>query len=299
MRQLPFTNSLSFLFKIKILAIGLLFSQISFAQNLTDSLAFKKVKWEKKELAKGVFWQHFHFNQKQIFGSNQNINLIIFDTKKAKLEIGFADAEGDSLLKTSTLGQRNNALAAINGSFFDMKKGGAVDLIRVKGKTLDTTQINKNRLAEHQQSALIIDNNSLKIVHSKDSSDIGWDNKLAFSDIMTTGPLLIFNQKVTPLSILAFNNNRHPRSCIGITKDKKIIFLTIDGRTAESQGVSLPELTRMMQWLNCHDAINLDGGGSTTLYIENQGVVNMPCDNKKFDHEGERIVSNIVFIRKK
>lgn len=276
-----------------------MFSKVSIAQNLIDSLAFKKVKWEKKELVKGVFWQHYHFKQKEIFGNNLNVNIVIFDPKKAQIEVGFADAEGDSLLKTSTLAQQNKALAAINGSFFDMKKGGAVDLIRVKGRTLDTTQINKNRLAEHQQSALIMDKNGLKIVRAKDSTDLGWDKNLAFSEVMTTGPLLIFDKKKHPLSISAFNNNRHPRSCVGITKNNKILFLTVDGRTAESQGVSLPELTRIMQWLDCRDAINLDGGGSTTLYIENQGVVNMPCDNKKFDHEGERIVSNIIFIRKK
>jgi exopolysaccharide biosynthesis protein len=81
-----------------------------------------------------------------------------------------------------------------------------------------------------------------------------------------------------------------------VTHENDIILLTVDGRTTESQGVSLPELSFLMQNLNCKDAINLDGGGSTTMYIRDKGVVNMPCDNKKFDHEGERRVSNILFI---
>jgi exopolysaccharide biosynthesis protein len=54
--------------------------------------------------------------------------------------------------------------------------------------------------------------------------------------------------------------------------------------------------------LGCKDAINLDGGGSTTMYIKGQpfdGVVNYPCDNKQFDHYGERSVSNVVMILKK
>jgi exopolysaccharide biosynthesis protein len=46
--------------------------------------------------------------------------------------------------------------------------------------------------------------------------------------------------------------------------------------------------------------MNLDGGGSSTLYIRNatdNGVVNYPSDNKKFDHEGQRSVANIIYLK--
>ena len=61
------------------------------------------------------------------------------------------------------------------------------------------------------------------------------------------------------------------------------------------------ELTKLMRWLNANDAINLDGGGSTTLWINNymgNGVVNYPTDNKKWDHEGQRKVANVVLLKK-
>jgi exopolysaccharide biosynthesis protein len=57
-----------------------------------------------------------------------------------------------------------------------------------------------------------------------------------------------------------------------------------------------------MRWLHATDAINLGGGGSTTLWINNyndSGVVNFPTDNKKWDHEGERKVANVVLLKKK
>ena len=47
------------------------------------------------------------------------------------------------------------------------------------------------------------------------------------------------------------------------------------------------------------DALNLDGGGSTTLWLSgasDNGVVNYPCDNGRFDHAGERKVPNILYI---
>jgi len=64
--------------------------------------------------------------------------------------------------------------------------------------------------------------------------------------------------------------------------------------------MTLSELSELMLLLRCRDAVNLDGGGSTTMWINGKpfnGIVNMPCDNKKFDHEGERAVSDILVIR--
>jgi exopolysaccharide biosynthesis protein len=57
-----------------------------------------------------------------------------------------------------------------------------------------------------------------------------------------------------------------------------------------------------MKWLSCVDALNLDGGGSSTMVIRgqpNNGVVNYPSDNKKFDHEGEREVANALVVLEK
>jgi exopolysaccharide biosynthesis protein len=63
--------------------------------------------------------------------------------------------------------------------------------------------------------------------------------------------------------------------------------------------MSLPELTDVLKWLNGKDALNLDGGGSSTLYVKGageNGIVNYPTDNKQFDHEGERPVANAILI---
>ena len=57
-----------------------------------------------------------------------------------------------------------------------------------------------------------------------------------------------------------------------------------------------------MRWIGAENALNMDGGGSTTLYAEGEngnGIVNHPSDNKKFDREGERhIVNALLFIKK-
>ena len=45
------------------------------------------------------------------------------------------------------------------------------------------------------------------------------------------------------------------------------------------------------------DALNLDGGGSSTLWTKPAGVVSHPYDNRRFDHYGQRSVPNIVVVR--
>ncbi len=279
------------------LSLSIFYAKILRGQLPNDSLVLKTVKWEIEDLGDDVKWHHFHFNEKQIFNSNQNIHFLKFKNKSKKRHIKFADFEDDSLRLTSAFAKQNGAIAAVNGSFFSVKEGFAVDLIKVDGKVLDTTELVKSKLSFHQKSALVIHKNTLKILRG-DTTDLFWDRHLKQKNVMVTGPLLMYDGKRELLSKSAFNDNRHPRTCACVTHENDVILLTVDGRTAESQGVSLSELSFLMQNLNCKEAINLDGGGSTTMYVAGKGVVNMPCDNKKFDHEGERKVSNILFIRK-
>ena len=88
----------------------------------------------------------------------------------------------------------------------------------------------------------------------------------------------------------------------GLSKNKAYL-ITVDGRAkGNSAGVSLWEFTKIMHYIGVNDAINVDGGGSTTLYVEGQnenGIVNHPSDNGKFDRKGERsVVNSILFIKK-
>ncbi|MDI1318715.1 MAG: phosphodiester glycosidase family protein [bacterium] len=76
---------------------------------------------------------------------------------------------------------------------------------------------------------------------------------------------------------------RHPRTAVGVSADgRTLIILAIDGRQpAHSVGVTLPELADLMIDLSAHDALNLDGGGSTSFYLRRADgslVTNQPSD---------------------
>lgn len=287
---------------IKSLVTSLLFVGASFAaaaQN-TDSLAVVKAKWQKQRIAPKTKLFTYHFTEKSLFKANENVSFIeVKASRRAPLFAFGADAK--ELKTTPTFGKSNNALAAINGTFFDVKNGGSVDFIKVDGQVINQTRLEKgDKRARHQQAAIVIENGKLSL--KKWDGSTNWEQSLTEKDVMLSGPLLIFNQTDESLDTAAFNRLRHPRSAIGIKPDGKIILLTVDGRHENSAGMSLFELTKLMKWLGCTSAINLDGGGSTTLWIASapgNGIVNFPTDNKKWDHEGERKVANVIMLKKK
>lgn len=106
------------------------------------------------------------------------------------------------------------------------------------------------------------------------------------------GPFLVQNWKTNVDWVgqgfaATFANKRHPRTAVGLTSDGDLWFVAVDGRQKISDGATLSEMAAIMLRLGCVSAINLDGGGSTTLSV--LGVtVNRPSDGT------ERAVANGV-----
>jgi len=114
--------------------------------------------------------------------------------------------------------------------------------------------------------------------------------------ILGGGPQLIKNGRVAITNVpekipSAFVNDGHPRTAIARLASGKILLLTVDGRQAsESIGMSLPFLAKLLLELGAVQAMNLDGGGSTTMVIRNKVV------NKPSDQTGERPVSDAILV---
>ncbi|MEJ7556980.1 MAG: phosphodiester glycosidase family protein [Pedobacter sp.] len=287
------------MFRNPLLILVLLgLSSISLAQN-QDSLTFVHTKWKKKSIgAKSRLITH-HFNTKNLFSANQNISYIEVKKKRAA---EFAIGQELKVLKpTPAFGIEANAVAAVNGTFFDVKNGGSVDLIKVDGIVVAENRLEPSgNRAAHQQAAVLIENGKLS-VRKWDGSPT-WELEEKAPNMMVTGPLLSIDQVEANLDSGSFNVTRHPRTAIGIKPNGRVILLTVDGRNDNSAGMSLFELRNIMKWLGCTTSINLDGGGSTTLWVAGEGengIVNYPTDNKKWDHKGERNVANTILLKKK
>lgn len=97
--------------------------------------------------------------------------------------------------------------------------------------------------------------------------------------IISGGPYLVKNGDIyvdMTAQKLGSVGGRNPRTAIGYTKNNNLIMLTADGREGASVGLTLNELASLMKELGCVNAMNLDGGGSTVMYI-NGKVVNKPA----------------------
>ncbi|MEN6355528.1 MAG: phosphodiester glycosidase family protein [Armatimonadota bacterium] len=95
-----------------------------------------------------------------------------------------------------------------------------------------------------------------------------------------------------------FARTTHPRTAIGVTADNKLLLVTVDGRQSLSTGLPLQKLAEAMKILGACQAINLDGGGSTTLSIRGT-VVNSPSGGAVAGnpYEGsERSVADMLLV---
>lgn len=85
---------------------------------------------------------------------------------------------------------------------------------------------------------------------------------------------------------------RHPRTAVGVSRDRRTMWLyVVDGRSTTSVGMTTTELADALRALGAWDALNFDGGGSTTLVVDGQ-VINAPSDAT-----GERAVGNMLLVR--
>lgn len=282
-------------FILSLLFCGLF--QLSSVAQQTDSLNVVNAKWSVQRISPGVKLKKYWF-QNSLFGSNQNVSILeVKQKKKYVFDLGH---EKQLLRSTSDFGKSAQALAALNGTFFDTKNGGSVDFIKVNGEIIHENRLDKNGSRSiHQQSGVVLKDGKLAI--AKWDGKANWEQSLDAQSMMVSGPLLILNNQTESLDTAnVFNKTRHPRSAIAVKKNKRVLLITVDGRHENAAGMSLFELSKLMRWLGAREGINLDGGGSTALWVNNQpenGIVNYPSDNKAWDHQGERKVANVILLR--
>lgn len=112
-------------------------------------------------------------------------------------------------------------------------------------------------------------------------------------DVISSNPLVVDDGVVVGAgsSCTKYLCKRHPRTAVGVTATGQVLLVVVDGRKSTSVGMRLDELGRLMKSLGAVDAMNLDGGGSSTMWIAGKGVVSDPSDSS-----GERSVSSAIVV---
>lgn len=187
--------------------------------------------------------------------------------------------------KTSEIAEDNNAILAINGDYYGAQE---------KGYVLRNGVLYRDTASSSQEDLVVYSDGSFEIITEK---SVSADSLLAngAQQILSFGPALVMNGavSVTEDEEVGKAKTSNPRTAIGIIDELHYVFVVSDGRTDESEGLSLYELAEFMQSLGTTVAYNLDGGGSSTM-VFNGEVINNPTSSGKSIKE--RSVSDIVYI---
>ncbi len=187
--------------------------------------------------------------------------------------------------KTSAMAESNGAILAINGDYYGARETGYV---------LRNGVLYRDTASEDQEDLVIYEDGSMEIITESETTASELLENGA-QQILSFGPALVIGGEVSVSEDdeVGKAKSSNPRTAIGIIDELHYLFVVSDGRTDESEGLSLCELAEFMDSLGVQTAYNLDGGGSSTMYF-NGAVINNPTTSG--DRIKERSVSDIVYI---
>jgi len=231
--------------------------------------------------------------------------VVVPNKKKNKVKV-LVSNDSDGLDTPGNFAKATNALVVINGGYFSSGQHpthhvGLLKSDNILHEPASSTVIRDNIRYNVTRGALgILNNGDIDIgwASTKGDSILVWNKPInnrpgkpgisdfgnaKFWDVidaMHAGPILISDGKIniTSEEEVFFNtpvDGVQPRSAIGYRLNGDIVIIVVDGRQVDSRGVYLEELAILMSQFNCHEALNLDGGGSSALIIDKK-LINRP-----------------------
>ncbi len=285
-----------------LVAAAMSFSAV--AQN-TDSVKLINAPRQELKLPKGV--EGYTLLRAEILNSHQTVSVIKYSPKRLQTSI----VQPEKLTRLSASAKAHGADFGVNAGYWDVRVDKPSTFLVLDGKQIAVTaDFEKERV----DGLVCVGKKKVVLDYCKAGEEKAYVKK--FKNILGAGPVLIDEGKSIdhdaytkgmvdnaggkPVGAFYTYTQRHPRTAIGTDKKGNVYLVVVDGRSeGNAEGVTITELTKICAWLGMRDAINLDGGGSSTMWTAEEGIVSYPCRNKKFDHGGERRVSSIIAVKKK
>ncbi len=246
--------------------------------------------WHERPLARGVTLRTRRYPA--LRGARQQASLLVVDPRQPGVSVRPVEAQGCQ--PTSVVGRAAGAVAAVNAGFFDAGSAcRSVSLLKTSGQLRATNAKDRSAFGVDAQGRPRF----ALVPAGRDWPEVT-DAVGGVGRLLDAGDVVI-----TPGaegSAESFATARHPRTLVGLRASGELVLATIDGRTAAGAGLTLAELAGWARDdLACQDALNLDGGGSTCLWVRDgpwSGVVNEPSDGGQVDHAGERQVGSVLAV---
>ncbi len=251
--------------------------------------------WTSHTVKPGVTYKSGQFT---LFGSSQRSIYVLDITLNAANTLGI----GFSTSNTTTVNMNNNygAVGGVNAGYFPMSGASDKDgYVRIKGTTAQSGHAVTSAIFTN--SALIIHNNVARV--RKFTEFVTNLNTIAAAipvseaeNMIVCGPILITDNEIEAQNMSnSHNTSKAARTGVGVTADGKRVFLVVVDTGGGFTGVSTPELASILQALGATQAMNLDGGGSSTMFVKDKGDggrVNFPNGGTT-----QRAIRSIVYVK--
>ena len=232
------------------------------------------------------------------------VQALRLDPSEVTLEIVRATAEGVPVETVPSIAARRpGTIAAINAGFFSLQTGRPTDFLKVNGDVItgtDRPRAAVGILDGGETTTLIFDRLTVSAPGKQPTYEplLGTsarDWARAEDAISGAGLLMQEGRELDDWAVeriaAGFETTRHPRTIIGVDAQGMVWLVTVDGRNpAVSLGMSFTELQRLSKRLGLRSVMNLDGGGSTTMWVDGR-IVNHPSDAG-----GPRKVSDAILV---
>lgn len=233
------------------------------------------------------------------------VQALKLDPRKVTLEIGRgAGAEPPRTTVDAIAARRPDAIAAVNAGFFSLETGRPTNLLKIAGTVMSGTSRPRGAVGWSDRggkTALLFDRVAVtspakgRFEYKPLIGTSPRDWSRAQNAVSGAGLLMLDGRELTEWTderiTAGFDTTRHPRTVIGTDGGGAIWLITVDGRNpAVSLGMSFTELQRLSKRLGLRTVLNLDGGGSTTMWVAGR-IINHPSDPT-----GPRPVSDAIVV---
>ncbi|HEU5055866.1 MAG TPA: phosphodiester glycosidase family protein [Kofleriaceae bacterium] len=202
-------------------------------------------------------------------GGNQNINVLVVDLCAPGVSIRATG--GDERGRTvSSFGELVGAAAAVNGDFFG--SGFSTDGLAVHAGAQWSG-------SDHTYVApLAFGARRAELRPHEDQAGLEpW-----MQEVVSGHPTILWDGQQRDNNGDPLCSNRHPRTAVGLSADRRtLIVAVVDGRATSRIGMTCDELSALLREMGADDGMNLDGGGSSTMWLAGAGVVNVPSDGSQ------------------
>ncbi len=241
-------------------------------------------------LADGVVYHKYTYNS--LYGGYQEIFVLEIDLTKENLEVGIGVCKNNLLTNVQTQGKNNGAIAAVNFGFAEMTGSApstAVGLLKARGKWYKS---NGGIYSVYSEGYFWATGQRAGVVPPEKFS-VGMADNLRWCY-----PMLVWQGAVyKPMADVTSDPSgiivsRRSRTAVGVTSTRQKLFVVVVDERGSRYAVTCKELADYMISIGCYEALNMDGGGSSTMWTSAYGLMNRPQNGTY-----QRPVYDILFVR--